>query len=109
VTGRFDPNLLRRIALGSVAAYAIAFVLIMVGFALGSQRAVIGAGFLIGGLAALANLVFRLLVMPPSRNRAPQRRAPSPLLTTSTQGFAIRGVAALVMLWVGVSFLIRSH
>ncbi|HYM49421.1 MAG TPA: hypothetical protein VET65_02500 [Candidatus Limnocylindrales bacterium] len=110
MAGQSGTSTLQRIALVSVGAYGLAFVVILIGFAAGSQRTILGAGFLIGGLAVLANLVFRLLWMSSTPKPAPARRKPAPAVPATTiPGIVTRSVAALVMLWVGVSFLIRGH
>lgn len=105
MTGGLDVATMRRIAIATVLAYAVAFVVIVIGFALGSQRIVLGSGFVLGGLAALGSLVIRLTAAgrrPAGTSRVSTAAAP---LT----GIALRGVAALVMLWVGVGFLIRGR
>jgi hypothetical protein len=104
-----DLTTIRRIAITSVAAEGIALVLILVGFVLGSQRAIIGAGFVIGGLGVLGNLVFRLLWLSAAPSAGSGRPSAARARVASPPRIVIQSIAALVMLWVGVSFFIRSH
>lgn len=104
--GGFDAATMGRIAMATVLVYAAALVVIVIGFALGSQRIVMGSGFLLGGLAALGSLVIRLLSASLRRPAGGSRGSPA---GTPISGILLRGVAALAMLWVGVTFFIRSH
>ena len=106
MTGGFDAATMRRIAIATMLAYVAALVVIVIGFVLGSQRVVLGSGFVLGGLAALGSLVLRLLSAARQRPAGRTRGSPA---ATPISGILLRGLAAFVMLWVGVTFFVRSH
>lgn len=107
--GSLAPEVIaiRRLAVASLAGYGLALVIIVAGFAT-NQHLVVGAGFFVGGLATLASLVIRMLLLRPgARSKQRARALPPGMPGGSFSGVAIRVLAALVMLWVGMTFVLR--